>query len=206
MRARCSCTMQPKAAFCVVVVILCGAGAVGRRRLMHAHAPTIRISDHCRLITNVACRLAPGCHASRVLRGANDGSPRSSSGYPGGWNGGGGGSNWNGGRWNGGGGGWGGAGAAGATAANIVGAVQTGVNVGINLAAPIVNGIASNVPILVPSVGGLCLNGPAVTPFPDRPGIVMCVAGTGADVTNALFNAASTVTNLAGSAFGRRRM
>lgn len=169
------------------------------------------------------------CHAGRLLRGANDGPSRSDSSggrttasnwrtsaqqrayQQGGWNGGGGGGggwngggNWNnnGGGWN---GGWGGAGAAGATAANIVGAVQTGVNVGINLAAPVVNGIASNVPLLVPSVGGLCLNGPAVTPFPDRPDIILCVAGTGADVTNAMFNAASTLTNLAGSVFGRRR-
>eukprot|EP00775_Hariotina_reticulata_P004075 gene4075-4322_t len=131
------------------------------------------------------------------------------------WNNGGGWSS-NGGRWNTGGGNWnngngwnnGGFWTAGNIAGTIVGAVQTGVNVGVSLAAPIVNGIASNIPLLVPSVAGLCMNGQAVQPFPNSDQI-LCLVGSGSQVTNYMLNAGSQLVNIAGNVaggfFGRHR-
>ncbi|WIA44612.1 hypothetical protein OEZ86_007330 [Tetradesmus obliquus] len=84
----------------------------------------------------------------------------------------------------------------------IVGAVAQGVNVGVDLAAPIVNGIASNVPVMVPSMNGLCMNGEPIAPFKQRPDIIMCLVGNGAQVTNAFFNAISRLGNAAGGVFG----
>jgi hypothetical protein len=84
----------------------------------------------------------------------------------------------------------------------IVGAVAQGVNVGVDLAAPLVNAVASNVPVMVPSVNGLCMNGEPISPFKQRPDIIMCLVGNGAQVTNYFFNALSRLGNAAGGMFG----
>jgi hypothetical protein len=102
----------------------------------------------------------------------------------------------NGGAWNN-----GGAWTAANIAGTIVGAVQTGVNLGASLAAPVVNGIASNIPLLVPSVAGLCMKGQPVQPFPNSDQI-LCLVGSGSQVTNFMFNAGSQLVNVAGNVAG----
>lgn len=128
-----------------------------------------------------------------VPRGPRAAQPQQFGGPGGGFNGGG----FNGGGFNGGGGrgaNW--YGIAGVTA----NAVDLAADVGISLAAPIVNGVASNIPLMVPAGPNGCIRGePRFLP---RFGVVMCVVGNGAAVTNYMFNAANVLVDAAARGVG----
>jgi hypothetical protein len=46
------------------------------------------------------------------------------------------------------------------------------------------------------------MNGEPIAPFKQRPDVIMCLVGNGAQVTNYLFNAVSRLGNAAGGFFG----